>query len=36
MYKIACVHVQSCCFANLNLFHFALLVALTVVVTSAS
>ena len=26
------MHVQSCCFANLNLFHFAVLVAVTVVV----
>ena len=25
------MHVQSCCFANPNLFHFAVLVAVTVV-----
>ena len=25
------MHVQSCCFANLNLLHFAVLVAITVV-----
>ena len=32
MYKESVMHVQSCCFANLNLFFFAVLVAVVVVV----
>ena len=32
MYKKRVLHVQSCCFADLNLLFFAVLVAVAVVV----